>query len=79
MIPDKIYAAFVVDTLYARLKPYELFGEPFPEYIRKDALLEWARKEADKSFNSFAREELGMEAREKGLAFEQLIKHIESL
>lgn len=75
--PEKIYCGNNGhgNLSYSREKVYP----SMEEYIRKDALLEWARKEADKSFNSFAREELGMEAREKGLAFEQLIKHIESL
>lgn len=48
-------------------------------YIRKDALLEWLRKEADKSYNSFAREELGLEARHRGLDFEEVIRKIKSL
>lgn len=48
-------------------------------YIRKDTLLEWLRKEADKSYNSFAREELGLEARHRGLDFEEVIRKIKSL
>lgn len=74
--PDKIY---IEQDMINNIPLERQYYEDDVIYIRKDALLEWARKEADKSFNSFAREELGMEAREKGLAFEQLIKHIESL
>jgi len=48
-------------------------------YIRKEALLEWARKEADGYFESFARELCGMEGRMMGEAFEKLIKEINSL
>lgn len=45
MIPDKIYAKVVADILYANREPKELFGEPYQEYIRKNALLEWAKEE----------------------------------
>lgn len=54
-------------------------GDDDIEYIRKDTLLEWLRKEADKSYNSFAREELGLEARHRGLDFEEVIRKIKSL
>lgn len=37
--PDKIYAKIVDGRLVASRTPNEIFGEYFPEYIRKDALL----------------------------------------
>lgn len=79
-IPDKIYLNVHPDWTEGENEPEVTWSEvedPFYNnipYIRKDVLLEWAkwaRKETDKSFNSFARE--------KELAFERLIKHIESL
>lgn len=42
MAPDKIYATNIAGTLYASNKPQEIFGEQYSEYIRKDALIEWA-------------------------------------
>lgn len=41
MIPDKIYAKIIAGTLYASREPNDVFGEDYPEYLRKDALLEW--------------------------------------
>lgn len=41
MAPDKIFAGVAAGHLYASRTPIKLFGEKFPEYIRKDALLEW--------------------------------------
>ena len=42
--PNKIYAINIAETIYASNKPQEIFGEPYSEYIRKDALLEWAKE-----------------------------------
>lgn len=42
--PDKIYARIVAGKLYASREPHKIFDEPLPEYICKDALLEWAKE-----------------------------------
>lgn len=44
-IPDKIYAKIIGGTLTSSIEQKEIFGEKYPEYIRKDALLEWAKNE----------------------------------
>ena len=80
--PDKIYRRIEGKFIrYYSYKPAKTrYDEPNPdEYIRKDALLEWARKERDKWLNAFAREEMGMEAREVGTAYEELIRKIKEL
>ena len=41
MIPDKLYAKIVAGILHASTEPHKVFGEEYPEYIRKDALLTW--------------------------------------
>ena len=41
--PNKIYAMIVAGTLYADTKQQVVFNKPYSEYIRKDALLEWAK------------------------------------
>jgi len=40
MIPDKLYAKIVAGILHASTEPHKVFGEEYPEYIRKEALLE---------------------------------------
>lgn len=45
--PDKIYARIVANKLYASREPHKIFNEPLPEYIRKEALLEWAKMKKD--------------------------------
>lgn len=75
--PNKIYINVHPLGVDYSIVPIPDFGGV--EYIRKDALLEWLRKEADKSYNSFAREELGLEARHRGLDFEEVIRKIKSL
>lgn len=80
--PDKIYIAETPNKLIEIWSDEPIESKPYiteHEYIRKNALLEWLRKEADKSFNSFAREELGLEARHRGLDFEEVIRKINSL
>ena len=50
--PNKIYAKIIAGSLHVSRKPNEIFGEPYPEYIRKDALLEWAREKKKQLFEN---------------------------
>ena len=45
MAPDKIYVKIITGGLCVRTKPNEIIREQYLEFIRKDALLEWAKKE----------------------------------
>ncbi len=52
--PDKIYAMIVAGTLYADTKQHEVFNKPYAEYVRKDALLEWAKQKQYESLTIVA-------------------------
>ena len=45
--PNKIYVRDICGSLIASRTPKVIFGEPYPEYIRKDALLDWAKENRD--------------------------------
>ena len=42
--PDKIFAAIVDNRLDASFLEKSIGGKKFPEYIRKDLLLEWLKE-----------------------------------
>ena len=69
--PDKIYVAEAMETekcLFGLWTDKDHRDTPYVEYIRKDALLEWAKNW----------EKIGV-SEDFAYAIEKLIKHIESL
>ena len=69
--PNKIYAAIVNDGLFASVIPNKTKDEPFSEYIRKDALLEWAKEQLN--------ENVGQYDEDYDLAFNVLIEKLNKL
>ena len=73
--PDKIYAGFypVDNELRQEWSSAPMYGVETTEYIRKDALLGWAKKEYLSLRNGTKADQI------KSSAFFEVVKHIESL
>lgn len=56
MVPDKIYAKIIAGSLCVSRTPNEIFGEQYPEYIRKDALLDKLSRAKELRLRSGAKE-----------------------
>lgn len=76
--PDIIYAQIVAGTLCASREPNEVFGEQFPQYIRKDYLLSKLTERTEQA-KIEARGCSNMHASGKYIAYQEMVNLIESL